>query len=123
MKLFRFPASTCLLPVTLFIATSCQQDEPLKSYAVNLKVEGSGLSQIYFRSEQENFDVEIVPRSRWSADVQLWGNDTILLHGSQASGSSSPVVVTIQVDHNQSPSLYYSDTGATDAEVTVFLPK
>lgn len=114
------------LSLTLFAALfpSCTEEEdPVKSYAITLKAEGSNLSEVGSRSRQHSFDVSPVPRIHWQIDHQYWGDDTLHLFARQPADSAQPVVVTITIAHNQDPVKVYSDTGYAEASLSVFLEK
>lgn len=119
--------TSCWLFVFLLISfISCKYYEPdPPTYGIQVKVEGNQLNQIYFRSTQQNFDVTNVPTKHWLVDMsnRMKGNDTILLYGRQTTDTITPIIVSIRVNYNDGPTLTYSDTGATEAQVKVYLPK
>ena len=116
-----------LLAIILATFISCkkyyEKDPP--TYGIQVKVEGNQLSQIYFRSTQQNFDVTNVPTKHWLVDMsnRMTGDDTIMLYGRQITDTITPIVVSIRVNYNDGPTLTYSDTDATEARVKVYLPK
>lgn len=124
-KLFKIVLKgSALFVISALLFQRCTEEEtPVRSYAVNLKAEGKNLNTVGLRSRQLSFDVDPVPTIHWETDNQLWGNDTLRLFASQPADSSHPVIVTISVSFNQEPTMVFSDTGVSEAEIIVPLAR
>lgn len=124
MKCLKFDSLIfCLVIVVIFLLSSCKREQPLKSYSVNLRAQGSSLKKIWFQSAQRSFEEANVPLNLWAADNQFWGDDTLRLYAQQTRDTLNPVIVTISVAYNQEPLKIFSDSDAVQAMIEVYLPK
>lgn len=123
MGILKLTRIALLAALMVTIITGCKpEDDGPENYTITYKVDGSSITQIYFRSHQQDFDVTNVPTHHWGSTNVLLGADTITLYGRQAvTDSLNPIIVTLMVGHNGAPTLTYSDTNATATSVSAVL--
>lgn len=112
-----------LLVLSVVVFSSCEpEDDGPSYYAINMRVQGNDLTQIYFRSGNWNFDVTNVPNISWSVDNQIYGNDSIALYGVQVPDSANKIKVTVTLQKGTELPIVFQDSGYASAVARGFVP-
>lgn len=114
----------CFTTITLVLAACVKEDDSPSYYSINLRVQGSPLSSIYYRSSKWNFDVNNMPNVSWSVDNNIYGDDTIALYGNLAVPDSvNKIKVTITLQKDNDPPIVFADSGSVSAVARGYVPK